>query len=95
MSYLLISKCDKLMLIIKKPFTLELKCSQFFFYRELLKMFINPELIQWSALVSIYENILKLGTDQFPATDVFNPNIEEGRGRWKELKNRVVEHVSC
>ncbi|KAL0278604.1 UNVERIFIED_CONTAM: hypothetical protein PYX00_000376 [Menopon gallinae] len=61
-------------------------------YKELLKMFINPELIQWSALVSIYENILKHGTDQFPATDVFNPNTEEGRGRWKELKNRVVEH---
>lgn len=61
-------------------------------YKELLKMFINPELIQWSSLVSVYEKILKHGSDQIAATDVFNPNTEEGQSRWKELKNRVVEH---
>ena len=57
-------------------------------------MFINPELIQWSSLVSVYEKILKHGTDTIAATDVFNPNTEEGQARGKELKNRVVEHVS-
>lgn len=67
--------------------------ASFFFFRELLKMFINPELIQWSSLVSVYEKILKNGTDQIAATDVFNPNTEDGQARWKELKNRVVEHV--
>lgn len=56
-------------------------------------MFINPELIQWSGLVSVYENVLKHGTPDFPATDVFNPNTEDGQSRWKELKNKVVEHV--
>lgn len=55
-------------------------------------MFINPELIQWSGLVSVYENVLKHGTDDSPPTDVFNPNTEEGQARWKELKNKVVEH---
>lgn len=57
-------------------------------------MFINPELIQWTSLENVYEKILKYGTDQIAATDVFNPNTEEGQSRWKELKNRVVEHVS-
>lgn len=56
-------------------------------------MFMNPELIQWSGLVSVYENVLKHGTADSPATDVFNPNKEEGQKRWKELKNKVVEHV--
>lgn len=56
-------------------------------------MFVNPELIQWTSLVSVYEKVLKHGTEQLAATDVFNPNTEEGQARWKELKNRVVEHV--
>ncbi|XP_026286346.1 26S proteasome non-ATPase regulatory subunit 12 [Frankliniella occidentalis] len=61
-------------------------------YRDLLRLFINPELIKWSALAEIYEKELKFGSAKFPATDVFNPKTEEGQKRWKDLRNRVVEH---
>ncbi|PSN34115.1 26S proteasome non-ATPase regulatory subunit 12 [Blattella germanica] len=56
-------------------------------YKELLRLFINPELIKWSGLCDIYEKELK-GS----ATDVFNPTSEEGQKRWKDLRSRVVEH---
>ena len=62
--------------------------------RDLLRLFINPELIKWSALRDIYEKELKVGSPKHPPTDVFNPKTEEGQKRWKDLKNRVVEHVS-
>jgi 26S proteasome regulatory subunit N5 len=63
------------------------------FYRELLRLFINPELIKWSGLCDIYEKELKQGSAKCKATDVFNPNTEEGQKRWKDLRSRVVEHV--
>lgn len=55
--------------------------------RELLRLFVNPELIKWSGLCEIYERDLK-------ATEVFSLWTEEGRKRWADLRNRVVEHVS-
>lgn len=58
-----------------------------FFFRELLRLFVNPELIKWSGLCEIYEKDLK-------ATEVFSTWTEEGRKRWADLRNRVVEHVS-
>jgi 26S proteasome regulatory subunit N5 len=57
-------------------------------------LFINPELIKWSGLCDIYEKELKEGSAKCKATDVFNPNTEEGQKRWKDLRSRVVEHVS-
>lgn len=66
----------------------------FHMFRDLLRLFINPELIKWSALREIYEKELKSGSTKFPATDVFDPKTEEGQKRWKDLQNRVVEHVS-
>lgn len=59
----------------------------FFMLRELLRLFVNPELIKWSGLCEIYERDLK-------ATEVFSLWTEEGRKRWTDLRNRVVEHVS-
>lgn len=53
------------------------------------------ELIKWSALCENYEVELREGTQNNPATDVFPINSEDGDRRWKDLKNRVVEHVSC
>ncbi|XP_057342141.1 26S proteasome non-ATPase regulatory subunit 12 [Microplitis mediator] len=54
-------------------------------YKELLRLFVNPELIKWSGLCDIYEQELR-------ATEVFTASTEEGRKRWTELRNRVVEH---
>lgn len=62
--------------------------------RELLRLFINSELIKWSGLCDIYEAELKQGSAKYKPTDVFNPNTEEGQKRWKDLRSRVVEHVS-
>ena len=60
----------------------------------MLRLFINPELIKWSGLCDIYEKELKQGSDKCKATDVFNQTAEEGQKRWKDLRSRVVEHVS-
>ncbi|XP_043280184.1 26S proteasome non-ATPase regulatory subunit 12 isoform X2 [Venturia canescens] len=54
-------------------------------YKELLRLFVNPELIKWSGLCEIYEKELK-------STEVFSNSTEDGRKRWAELRNRVVEH---
>lgn len=55
--------------------------------RELLRLFVNPELIKWSGLCEIYEKDLR-------STEVFSSSTEEGCKRWTDLRNRVVEHVS-
>ena len=62
--------------------------------RELLRLFINPELIKWSGLCDVYEKELKQGSAKVKATQVFAPNTEDGQKRWKDLRSRVVEHVS-
>ncbi|XP_031845854.1 regulatory particle non-ATPase 5 [Nomia melanderi] len=54
-------------------------------YKELLRLFVNPELINWSGLCEIYERELR-------ATVVFSSSTEEGRKRWTDLRKRVVEH---
>ncbi|RXN00895.1 26S proteasome non-ATPase regulatory subunit 12 [Acipenser ruthenus] len=62
-------------------------------YKELLKQFTTMELMRWAALVEDYGKELREGSPDSPATDVFD-NTEEGEKRWKDLKNRVVEHES-
>lgn len=49
--------------------------------------------MRWTALVEEYGKELREGSLDSPATDVFGCT-EEGEKRWKDLKNRVVEHVS-
>lgn len=51
------------------------------------------ELMRWASLVEDYGKELREGSADSPATDVFT-YTEEGEKRWKDLKNRVVEHVS-
>lgn len=51
------------------------------------------ELMRWASLVEDYGKELREGSPDSPATDVFSYS-EEGEKRWKDLKNRVVEHVS-
>lgn len=52
------------------------------------------ELMRWASLVEDYGKELREGSPDSPATDVFS-YTEEGEKRWKDLKNRVVEHVSA
>ncbi|XP_038211930.1 26S proteasome non-ATPase regulatory subunit 12 [Zerene cesonia] len=54
-------------------------------YKQLLGLFINPEIIRWNMLCSSYEKMLR-------ATPYFNASDEKGQERWNDLKNRVVEH---
>lgn len=49
--------------------------------------------MRWSSVVEDYGKELREGSAESPATDVFTYS-EEGEKRWKDLKNRVVEHVS-
>lgn len=63
------------------------------FPRDLLKQFTTMELMRWASLVEDYGKELREGSPDSPATDVFTYS-EEGEKRWKDLKNRVVEHVS-
>lgn len=64
-----------------------------FICRDLLKQFTTMELMRWTSLVDDYGKELRDGSPDSPATDVFSYS-EEGEKRWKDLKNRVVEHVS-
>jgi len=61
-------------------------------YKSLLEQFINQELIVQKTLVQLYGPELKQGSKESPPTNVFNDKTEEGRKRWDDLKNRVVEH---
>ncbi|XP_013143060.1 PREDICTED: 26S proteasome non-ATPase regulatory subunit 12 [Papilio polytes] len=54
-------------------------------YKQLLGLFINPEIIRWNTLCSTYEKMLR-------KTPYFNSSEEKGQERWNDLKNRVVEH---
>ncbi|KPJ02799.1 PREDICTED: 26S proteasome non-ATPase regulatory subunit 12 [Papilio xuthus] len=54
-------------------------------YKQLLALFINPEIIRWNTLCSTYEKMLR-------KTPYFNASEEKGQERWNDLKNRVVEH---
>jgi len=54
-------------------------------YKELLKLFLCKELINFNALVKIY------GKDLMGLT-VFNQDTAHGKKSWEELKNRLIEH---
>lgn len=58
-----------------------------------MKCFTTPELMRWQQVCAIYESELKKGSTGSPPTDVF-AETEQGALRWKDLRNRVVEHVS-
>ncbi|KAI7807403.1 26S proteasome non-ATPase regulatory subunit 12 [Triplophysa rosa] len=60
-------------------------------YRDLLKKFTTMELMSWSCVVKDYGKELRESSMETPDTDVFTYS-EEGEKRWKNLKNRVVEH---
>nr|XP_032523342.1 26S proteasome non-ATPase regulatory subunit 12 [Danaus plexippus plexippus] len=59
--------------------------QSYIFSRQLLGLFITPEIIRWNTLCSTYEKMLR-------TTPFFQSNDEKGQERWNDLKNRVVEH---
>lgn len=61
-------------------------------YKELLNLFVNPELIRWSGLCNTFEKELKFGAPNSIPTKVFASESELGDKRWTDLKKRVVEH---
>lgn len=61
-------------------------------YRDLLKQFTTNELMQWSGLQTTYEKELRDGTQNAPATGVFNKNTERGQKNWEDFRKRVVQH---
>ncbi|XP_065826835.1 26S proteasome non-ATPase regulatory subunit 12-like isoform X1 [Oscarella lobularis] len=61
-------------------------------YRELLKLFITMELIDWTKLCSAHETELRRGTDASPATRLFSSLEARGDARWEIFHKRVIEH---
>uniref|UniRef100_A0A8C2HSN2 26S proteasome non-ATPase regulatory subunit 12 n=1 Tax=Cyprinus carpio TaxID=7962 RepID=A0A8C2HSN2_CYPCA len=58
---------------------------------DLIQNVLGVPLMRWSSVVEDYEKELREGSMGTPDTDVFTYS-EEGEKRWKDLKNRVVEH---
>lgn len=57
-------------------------------YKEILRLFMCKELINFETFESTFGKELL----QF---DVFNQETAHGKKCWVELKNRLIEHVSC
>lgn len=66
-------------------------------YKEILNLFIESELINWSVKEAQLKTVLQKGVEaseyEAKPTDVFADAATSGQ-RWTDLKNRVVEHVS-
>jgi 26S proteasome regulatory subunit N5 len=58
-----------------------------YFFRELLKLFLCKELINFDALNQLYGKELM-------SLSVFKKDTPHGQKSWEELKNRLIEHVS-
>ena len=54
-------------------------------------MFTISEIMRWKDLSQQYEQELR---NAAPGKAIFDAKSEEGNKRWKDLKVRVVEHVS-
>lgn len=55
---------------------------------------MTHELMNWRDLCRDYEEELRNGALPNAANSVFTSKTEGGNKRWKDLKIRVVEHVS-
>lgn len=56
-------------------------------FKNLITLFIKKELMRWPIIEKIYSPILS-------SSFVFSPTTEDGARRWKQFKDRVIEHVS-
>ena len=58
-------------------------------FRDLLMLFITPEIMRWSYVCATFEEELRSGS----GTNVFTSETEHGNRHWTDLKIRTVEHV--
>lgn len=76
---------------------IEKKLHEIPHYLEIIKLFTTWELINWNVWEASGAQILRNGnkanSTEVEPTGVFSHN-EDGNKKWKDLKNRVVEHVS-
>ena len=57
--------------------------------RDVLKLFLTPEIMRWSDVCATYEKELRTAS----GASVFTSQSENGNKRWADLKIRTVEHV--
>jgi len=57
--------------------------------RDLLMLFITPEIMRWSDVCTTYEKELRTGS----GASVFTSESKNGSKHWADLKIRTVEHV--
>lgn len=57
--------------------------------RDLLKLFITPEIMRWSDVCTTHEKELRTAS----GAGVFSSESEDANKRWADLKIRTVEHV--
>lgn len=62
--------------------------------RQVLECFKRRELLKWSEFQLKYEEVLREGLPDCPATEVFISDTELGKQQWEDLRKRVIEHVS-
>ena len=72
----------------------ELNCCACVWNREVLECFKRHELLEWKSFQINYEEVLRAGLPDCPATDVFAMDTELGKEQWEDLRKRVIEHVS-
>jgi len=60
-------------------------------YYEIIKLFTTSELINWRSFNQSFEALLRNGVQDCVATTAFGFD-DSGNNRWKDFKNRIVEH---
>lgn len=68
------------------------KLEQLPTYKEVLDCFTRVELLNWSNFQVSYGDVLRMGSSEEPATDVLQPNSDDGDKHWEELRKRIVEY---
>lgn len=91
--YLILAPHDNEQSDLMHRVLLEKELDEIPIFKELLRLFVNPELIKWAGFCNLYQQKL-CGN---PATDSYNEVFDPKRNQkaeqlWKELQTRVVEH---
>lgn len=71
----------------QNPTTIRFLIFIYFFNRELLRLFMCKELINFKSLLDMYGKELL-------AFEIFSQETAHGKKCWTELNTRVIEHVS-
>ncbi|XP_044731819.1 26S proteasome non-ATPase regulatory subunit 12 [Chrysoperla carnea] len=92
--YLILAPHDNEQSDLMHRMLLERELDQIQIFKELLKLFVNPELIKWTSFCKLYKQPLcekTTGTERL--NDVFDETrTPKAKQHWKELQDRIVEH---